>query len=305
MTAHSRLWCSLLAWPTGLFLVVARMEIDDLTLPVFAALDLAYVAGLLVLLRAWDARGERRAAALVATGPGLFALVGFAGPPTADEPGLMMANTAVLLVVALTLQVVAIQIVLDHRASPHIPAVVPALLFFGIGTTVYLANLLARVAVVLAGAADQQAAVEDRAWVAFEYLRGLDGAPDHLSYLLVWFDLLQLGYVATAYVAFGAIVRLLLREDVVSPRVGVPLTRAAYALAAILVLVVAAAVALPRELDLVPAWAAFVTSIPFMTTLVPFGLGLAMLNSRAASRPSARAGGPRGRATTQAEPVDR
>ena len=60
-----------------------------------------------------------------------------------------------------------------------------------------------------------------------------------------------------------------------------------------------------RQLDLVPAWAAFVTSIPFMTTLVPFGLGLAMLNSRAASRPSARAGGPRGRATTQAEPVDR
>ena len=46
---------------------------------------------------------------------------------------------------------------------------------------------------------------------------------------------------------------------------------------------VAAALLLPRDADLVPAWAAFVTSIPFMSTLAPFLLGVAMLRSRKAA----------------------
>ncbi len=223
--------------------------------------------------------------------PALFALVGFPGPPTADEPQLMLLNTAALMVVALALLLIAVRIVTDHRASPHLPAAEGGLVLLVIGSTLYLANLanlanpVARVAVVLAGGTDRQAAVEDHAWVAYEYLRGLDGSPDYVSYLLVWFDLLQLGYVAVTYLAFAGIARLLQREGAVSQRAGTLISRTAYALASVLILGAIAAIALPREADLVPAWAAFVTSIPFMTTIAPFALGLAMLRSRAAATP--------------------
>ena len=56
--------------------------------------------------------------------------------------------------------------------------------------------------------------------------------------------------------------------------------RAAYALAGLLLGGIVLAVALPREADLVPAWVAFVTGIPFMTTLAPFALGVAWLVQR-------------------------
>jgi hypothetical protein len=45
-----------------------------------------------------------------------------------------------------------------------------------VGGAVWLANLIFRYAVVASGAADLQAAVEDRAWVANQYLLGLRGA---------------------------------------------------------------------------------------------------------------------------------
>lgn len=280
MSAQTLTVATLLIWPAGLLLVVANLEIDAVSTPVYVALAALYAAGVLALLRSWDAYRDRAAAALVVIAPALFVGVGFAGPPTADEPGLMLLNTAALMVVALTLLVGAIQIVVDRRASPYVAAVIPALVLFVMGSTLYLANLVARFAVVLSGGADQQAAVEDHAWVAFEYLRGLDGSPDFMAYLLVWFDLLQLGYVATAFVAFGAIARLLSRHGLVSDRSGAGIRRGAHALAAVLVLGVAAAMLLPRDADLVPAWVAFVTSIPFMSTVPAFALGVAMFRSR-------------------------
>ena len=272
---------TLLTWPVGLVLVVVNMEVEAVTLPVFAALSALYAAGVLGLLRAWGAHRDRTAALLVASAPGLFALVGFAGPPSADDPELMQVNTAALAVLALVLLLVAIRIVVDHRTSPHVPVAVSGLVLLVMGSMLYLANLVARVAVVLSGASDQQAAVEDHAWVAYEYLRGLEGSPDFMSYLLVWFDLTQLGYVAVTYVAFAGIARLLQRGGSVSHRAGTVISRAAYTLASVLILGAVAAMVLPREADLVPAWAAFVTSIPFMTTIVPFALGLAMLRQRA------------------------
>jgi len=285
MSVRQRTLATMLTWPVGLLLVVAHMEIAAFTLPVSVVLTVLYAAGVLALLRAWDAGRDRTAALLVATAPGLFALVGFAGPPTADEPGLMQLNTAALAVLALALLLAATRVAVDHRASPHIHLVVSGLVLLVIGSTLYLANLTARVAVVLSGAADQQAAVEDHAWVAYEYLRGLEGSPDFMSYLLVWFDLTQLGYVAVTYVAFAGIARLLHREGFVSRRAGTVIGRTACALASVLVLGAVAAVMLPRDADLVPAWAAFVAGIPFMTTIVPFALGVAMLRHRASDDP--------------------
>ena len=283
MTARSLTLATLLTWPAGLLLVVANMEVDAVTPPVYVALAALYAAGVFSLLRTWDAHRDRATAVLVALAPGLFVSVGFAGPPTAEEPGLMLLNTAALMIVALALLLAAIQVVVEHRASPYIGAVIPAVVLLVMGSTLYLANLVARVAVVLSGAAEQQAAVEDHAWVAFEYLRGLEGSPDFMTYLLVWLDLLQLAYVATTYVAFAAIARLMQGHGLVPDRLGAGIRTGAKTLVAILVLGVAAALLLPRDADLVPAWAAFVTSIPFMSTLPPFVLGVAMLRSRTAA----------------------
>jgi hypothetical protein len=127
--------------------------------------------------------------------------------------------------------------------------------------------------------------VEDTAWVAFEYLRGLNPPPDFIGYLLVWMDLLQLAYVASTFLAVAAMSRLL-RGRAISNRVGRGLIFAGNSLAAVIVAGVACAVILPRQFDAVPAWAAFVASIPFMTTLLPFLLGLALLNEPTRPLPS-------------------
>lgn len=287
MTTHTHrrtLVGLLLAWPIGLLLVLANVEAPFITASVFFALDAGYVVTVIVLLRRLGAAGDRSATALVVAGAGLFASVGFSGPPTAAEPGLMMVNTAALLGVALCLLVGSTAVVARYRASDAVVAALPGLLLLVVGSAVYLVNLVARFAVVLSGASDQQAAVEDTAWIAYEYLRGLGGAPDLMSFLLVWLDLLQLGYVATVYVCCAGLARLLRKQDAVSERVGRAVERAGYALAAVIVLGVALAAILPRELDVVPAWAAFVASIPFMTTLLPFVLGVAMLSTRVNAR---------------------
>ena len=196
----------------------------------------------------------------------------------------MMLNTVALLAVALCLLVTITAVVVKYRASDAVAAAVPGLLLLVVGSAVYIVNIVARFAVVLSGASDQQAAVEDAAWVAYEYLRGLSGAPDFVTYLLVWLDLLQLGYVATVYVCCAGLARLLRMQGAVSDRVGRGVERAGYALATVIVLGVTLAAALPRELDLVPAWAAFLASIPFMTTVLPFVLGASMLSTRMSAR---------------------
>ena len=273
----------MLMWPVGLMLVVAHMEIPAVTLHVFIVLDAIYVGLVLALLRRLDVGANPMATAMAVSGPALFAMVGFTGAPTADEPGLMMYNTAALLVIALWLLIVAAVVVVKHRRLDSVVAV-PGLMLLIVGTSIYVINLVARFAVVLSGAAERQASVEDSAWMAYEYLRGLDGAPDFVTYLLVWLDLLQLGYVAAVYVCFAGVARLLWTRGIVSPRVGRVVERSGYMLAGVIVVGVALALALPRELDLVPAWAAFAASIPFMTTMLPTALGVAMLSVNAGVR---------------------
>ncbi len=276
-----------LLWPVGLLLVMLVTAIPSFSTPVFLVVDAVYVLAVVALLRRLDARSDALAAALVGIGVGIFAMVGFSGPPTADDPGMMTLNTGALFVIAVAILVVAVKLVLRYRSSAAAVAAVPGLVLLGMGTTVYLANLLSRVAVHLSGAAEQQAAVEDTAWVAFEYLRGLETAPDFMALMLVWQDLLQLGYVTTVYVCLAGLARLLRSQGAVSDRVGRLVQRTGIGLASVIVLGVTLAVALPREHDLVFAWAAFVASIPFMTTVLPFALGVGMLSVNA-DRGSAR-----------------
>ena len=53
MTARSLTLATLLTWPAGLLLVVANMEVDAVTPPVYVALAALYAAGVFSLLRTW------------------------------------------------------------------------------------------------------------------------------------------------------------------------------------------------------------------------------------------------------------
>ena len=113
---------------------------------------------------------------LLAAGP-LTLLLGASvtGEPTAARPGDYLLNTTAILLGSLIL--VAGFVVLFARLWEAGQRLLPVLGLAGLlaGTALWLANLVFRYAVVASGAAGLQAAVEDRAWVAYEYLPGLRG----------------------------------------------------------------------------------------------------------------------------------
>lgn len=265
------------AWPAGVLL--AGLSEAGLPLAAVVAALAAYVVAVIAFvwrLRPWT---DGAACLLAVSGPGLFAAACLGGIPTADRPGAYQFNTAVLILVTLALLVGLIRVATDDGERTAGRAT-PALVLFAIGAACFLANLLARVAVVLSGAAGRQAAAEDRHWVAYSYLRGLDSGPDFMGYLLVWFDLLQLGYVATAYLAAAAVARLLAERGRLPVAAARWIAGLGSGLASALVGGAVLAMLLPRHLDLVPAWAVFVVSIPFFATLLPTILGAMLLARR-------------------------
>lgn len=277
-------------WPTGAVLAVAHQEVTALTTPVFLVLDVAYVVAATVLLLRLGAHRRGPLVMLAAAPVALFAIGGLTGAPTGEEPDLLAVNTAILLAVAVVLALSGTSLVLRHRRSPATGFAAAAVVLLLLGTAGYLVNLGSRFAVVLTGLSERQATLEDRYWVAAEHLRGLPPSPDLLAYLLTWMDLVQIGYVAAAYVAAAGLARLLGAERVVAPRTGRVVEACAWAGAGLLIAATALAAVLPRDRDAAPAGVAYALSIPFMTTLLPFVLAVTAL-ARAASarvRPSRR-----------------
>jgi hypothetical protein len=271
---RAALW---ITWPAGLVLALAYATGQLITPTVFAALDLAYLGGAVLLVRALGGRADPQAAALVLAGAGLFALVAPTGEPTAREPALMLLNAGVLAAVAVTLLVVAVRLAFRCGTGPaRVPAAL-GLLALVVGSSGYLLNLLARWAVVLSGAAGLQADVEASSWVAHAYLPGLDTEPTFLGYLLVLLDLLQVAYVVLTYLGFAALAVGLGRAGAL-PAAGARRTGAAgTVLAAGTGTSAALAFVLPGTGGTVAAWSAFVLTIPFMSTLLPFALGARLL----------------------------
>lgn len=259
------------AWPLGLLLVLAYALGEALPpavfLPVIAALAVAYA----VQLRRLGAGRDPAAGGLAGAGVGLFVLVGVVGPPTAREPLLMLLNGVALLAVAGVLLGAAVS--LAGRTGSRLPVVALA-----VGTVGYLLNLLARWAVVVSGAAPAQAAVEDRAWTASSYLRGLDGAPSYLEFLLVWLDLIQVAYLVLAYLAFAGLAVALRRTGRLPAGVARFATTAGATMAG-LVVAGASVAPLGGPIGTVGAWTAFVLTIPFMSTLLPHVLGIGLLSA--------------------------
>ena len=278
------------AWPVGLLLVLAHTLGEVFPLPVFLLLDAAYVAGVLLLMRALRAGEDRTAAALVLAGPAVFALAGLTGVPTARYPGAMLLNAVVLLAAAAVLLVAAGRLALRAGAPGRAPALL-AVVALVVGSTGYLANLLARWAVVASGASGLQASVEDAAWFASEYLSGLPGEPGYLAFVLVWIDLLQLAYVVLAYLGSGALALALGRSGAVPRGTARAVAVAGPVLAGLVVAAAAVAGGVAGPPGAVAAWAALVLTIPFMSTLLPHVLGIGLL--RAARRPAGTVDDPR------------
>ena len=258
-------------WPVGLVLTVAHAEAHLVPLPLFLVLDVAYAAAAALVMR----RAGPPAAWLIAPAVVVFGLASLTGAPTAREPGAMALNAAVLGVAAGVLLVGYVVVAARLWDRPGRTAAAVAVVGFAVGTAGYLINLLARFAVVLSGAAPAQAAVEDRAWQAYSYLRGLDGEPDPLTLLLVWLDLLQFAYVVLAYLTAAGLAVALYRGGVLTRNrmravAGPGLLLATAALAG------GALGATSAGLGAAGAAIAFVATVPFMTTLLPALLGAAM-----------------------------
>ena len=225
--------------------------------------------------------------------PGLLLLAGplalllgasVTGEPTASLPGDYLLNTTAILVgsVVLISGFVALSARLWEAGQRLLPVLgISALL---VGSAVWIANLVFRYAVVASGAAVTQARVEERAWRASEYLRGLRGEPSWIKFLLVWTDLLQLAFVLLSYLAAAALGAAAVRAGYLG-RVGGGVF---VALNLVLTVAVLAGIVLAGGGSGAAAWTAFILTAPFMVFVLPYYLGVALLTRRSPQRESGR-----------------
>ncbi len=281
------LWIALvLAVPVGLLRDLAGTEALFAGYAVFVALTAAIV---------WNLGAAKTDSGRVREHPAFLpGLLMFAGPlvlllgasvtgePTAARPGDYLLNTTAILLGSLILLggFVALGVRLWEAGQRLLPALGLAGLL--VAAAVWLANLVFRYAVVASGAADLQARVEDRAWVAYEYLRGLPGDPSWMELLLVWTDMLQLAFVLTSYLAAAALGMALLKVGWLGRTGGNIFVILNLALA----LTVTAGAALAGAGNVGAAWTAYILTAPFMVFILPYFVGVALLrrgdsNSRA------------------------
>lgn len=210
--------------------------------------------------------------ALLAAGPLALVLgASVTGGPTAARPGDYLLNTTAILLGSLILVTgfTALFAKLWETGECLLPALGLASLL--VGAALFLANLIFRYAVVASGATSLQAAVEDRAWMANEYLRGLQGEPSWMEFLLVWTDMLQLAFVLLAYLATAAFGAASMRAGWLG-KVG------GYIFVALnLVLALAVTVGFVLAGSTVAAWMVFVLTIPFMVFILPYFMGVTLL----------------------------
>lgn len=195
------------------------------------------------------------------------------GEPTAARPGDYLLNTTAILLGSLIL--VAGFVTLFAKLWETGERLLPALGLAGllVGAAPWLANLVFRYAVVASGAAGSQARVEDRAWVANEYLRGLEGEPSWMEFLLVWTDMTQLAFVLLAYLSAAAFGAALMRAGWIGKIGGNAFVALNFALA----FAVGTGILLAGGGSVAAAWTAYVLTIPFMVFILPYFVGVALI----------------------------
>jgi hypothetical protein len=289
-------------WPAGLGLVLLRAPAALVPLWAAAVLAGAYLALVgWLLVRAPGQRSPgtgtgtgtgvaagapRLAAALAAaSGPLIFALAGLTGAPTAERPGAMIGNAMALLVAAGCLLAAGVALTCHLWDGPGRAWAAGGLTVLGVGSTLYLLNLVGRLAVVLAGWSGQQAAVEDQAWQASSYLVGLPANDRPVVVLLVCLDLLQLAYVVCTFAACACLAAAAGRAGLLAERTArvVRWAGVGAGMTVVVGIVVAGAVVTGRPtsgtVHDIGAAVAFALTIPFVTTLLPHVLGLGLLEA--------------------------
>ena len=274
---------------SGVYLWIALL----LAVPVGQLRDLAGVVALIVgyavfvaLTGAviWKFGAAKTKSGLVrehpAFAPGVLLLAGpltlllgasVTGEPTAARPGDYLLNTTALLFGSVIL--IAGFVVVFARLWEAGERLLPLLGLAGllVGTALWLANLVFRYAVVASGAAGLQAEVEDRAWVAHEYLLGLQGEPSWMEFLLVWTDITQLAFVLLAYLAAAAFGAALVKAGWIGKTGGHVFVALNLALALV------ATIGLILAGSSVAAWTVFILTIPFMAFILPYFVGVALM----------------------------
>ena len=202
------------------------------------------------------------------------------GEPTASRPGDYLLNTTAILLGSLIL--LGGLVALSARLWEAGQRLLPALGLAGLlsGTAVWLVNLLFRYAVVASGAAGLQAEVEDRAWVANEYLRGLEGTPSWMELMLVWTDMLQVVFVVLAYLVSAALGAALVGAGWLGRFGGSAFVGLNLALA----FAVITGTILAGYGSAAGAWTAYVLTIPFMVFVLPYFLGAMLITQGGAKR---------------------
>ena len=197
------------------------------------------------------------------------------GEPTASRPGDYVLNTTAILVGSLVL--IGGFVALFARLWDTGQRLLPSLGLAGLvsGAAVWVVNLIFRYAIVASGAAGLQAEVEDRSWVANEYLRGLEGTPSWMDLLLVWTDMLQLAFVVLGYLAAAALGAALVGAGWLGRSGGSVFV----GLNLVLAFVVVTGIVLAGYGSVAGAWTAYVLSIPFMVFVLPYFLGAVLLRS--------------------------
>jgi len=210
---------------------------------------------------------------LLAVGP-LVLLLGASvtGEPTASLPGDYVLNTTAILLGSVIL--IGGFLTLAERLWEAGQRLLPMLGLAGllVGAAVWLANLVFRYAIVASGAAGLQARVEARAWVAHEYLRGLEGPPSWMELLLVWTDMLQITFVLLSYLSAAAFGVAMVRAGWLG-RLGSGLF---ISLNVALTVMVLAGIIL-ADVSVVAAWTAYILTIPFMVFIMPYFVGVALM----------------------------
>jgi hypothetical protein len=211
---------------------------------------------------------------LLLSGPlALFLGASVTGEPTAARPGDYLLNTTAILLGSVILVVGFVTLFAGlWRAGQRL---LPLLGLVGllIGAAVWLANLVFRYAVVASGAAELQAAVEDRAWVANQYLRGLRGEPSWMEFLLVWTDVLQLAFVLIAFLVAAAFTAALVGVGWLGRVGGGIFVGINLALA----LAVTLGIVLAGGGSVAAAWTAYILTVPFMAFILPYFVGVALV----------------------------
>lgn len=211
--------------------------------------------------------------ALLLAGPLVLILgASVTGHPTADRPGYFLFNTTALLAGVLLL--LAAFALLSARLWQAGGRLLPmlGLVGFVVGTAMYVANMIFRYAVIASGAADAFVVADRQVFPTLgEISFPLQAEPSWLAFIYVWATLMLAAYGALSYLVAALYGASLARSGWIGKTGGGVIVTLGLAFALVMG---------PGWLLLgnqVVGFLIFFLGVPFMTVVLPYFLGVALL----------------------------